>query len=691
MEEKVNKCAYGALDDSNYSSPMPLIGLYITAATLVCLFFILVDVSVGFRNRKRWLPCRFFSLNSVTLTLLSIAVKLPVDLTSPMPGVQDQLSKLTGTALICNSMAFFMPSLGTNTYSECFTNMIALSILAVTVVVNICIQMHTGVIFLFRVQHNLILCSMIILLMTLWFCFLYVHNEKEASIDSIKDCLTNGRKSMFYILQMCYLYSYSSDPQFHMICKTVYNVFVSMICTLCSVVIILSAVGSLVPKVSEPCAYGVSDYKWSMRAVVVSQLVTVIVAGLGTFLRFLTWFILLPSRDFKAYQEEFKDTDYVILRNPILRSGIQDSCATVVKIVMNFFMKWIAFLVMFPYVVVLLSLRNKYFKKKIRHDEDIEKFKDLIENEKRGLEKWTLHEGVKDMKRWIEGNKPNSLNHSKKILSKTPPTTVSHESLAHLLRKFCDSKRPGYEMSTLSLVLVARITDISVPSSLSGSLLLSSLSEIFEVIQFVDRKMSPAFENKKKTKLAEALLKSDKFSRHLLPKIMKKLTMKMPESDSESDSQLAQAIEILRGLKRELPTDYVREELAIITEFILNHQVHGSIEDLYECLERLFVDISIEYLIQLPHAIFKEIVECHPEECEKRIKSVLKIFSKIKQLEGVVPWSFPEGTNISHLISDEGTAMKSFMTAAGSMHNIGRDCGNQSDSKTARDEIIEVE
>ncbi|KAK9137734.1 hypothetical protein Sjap_008328 [Stephania japonica] len=139
------------------------------------------------------------------------------------------------------------------------------------------------------------------------------------------------------------------------------------------------------------------------------------------------------------------------------------------------------------------------------------------------------------------------------------------------------------------------------------------------------------------------------------------------------------------------PMPGVQDQLSKLTEFILNHQVHGSVEDLYECLERLFVDISIEYLIQLPNTIFKEIVECHLEEFEKRIKSVLKILGKIKQLEGVVPWSFPEGTNISHLISDEGTAMKSFMTAAGSMHNIGRDCGNQSDSKTARDEIIQVE
>ncbi|KAK9138682.1 hypothetical protein Sjap_009276 [Stephania japonica] len=146
-------------DDSSYTSPVPVIGLYIMGATLVYLSFILVDVYAGFRNRKRWLPCRFFSLNSITLTLLSIVAKLPADLTSPMPRVQDQLSKLTGTALICISMGFFMPSIGTYTESEYFSNMVALTIFEVTVVVNICIQMHTGATFQTLISKRLEFCK----------------------------------------------------------------------------------------------------------------------------------------------------------------------------------------------------------------------------------------------------------------------------------------------------------------------------------------------------------------------------------------------------------------------------------------------------------------------------------------------------------------------------------------------------
>ncbi|KAK9159820.1 hypothetical protein Syun_006161 [Stephania yunnanensis] len=117
------RCANGELDTSNYSSPMPAIGLYIVGSTLVCLLLILLDIYAGFRNRKRWLPCRFFSLNSVTLTLFGVATKLPVDLTTSMPSAQDQLSKLTGTTFICISMGFLMPSIGVTTQSECLSNM----------------------------------------------------------------------------------------------------------------------------------------------------------------------------------------------------------------------------------------------------------------------------------------------------------------------------------------------------------------------------------------------------------------------------------------------------------------------------------------------------------------------------------------------------------------------------------------
>ncbi|KAK9150692.1 hypothetical protein Syun_009001 [Stephania yunnanensis] len=66
-------------DDSKFSSRIPLVGTYAAGISLVCLLLITLDKCAAFRNGKRWLPCRFLPLNSLTLTLVGIATILPVD------------------------------------------------------------------------------------------------------------------------------------------------------------------------------------------------------------------------------------------------------------------------------------------------------------------------------------------------------------------------------------------------------------------------------------------------------------------------------------------------------------------------------------------------------------------------------------------------------------------------------------
>ncbi|KAK9140995.1 hypothetical protein Scep_010676 [Stephania cephalantha] len=89
--------------NSDSSSPVPIIGVYVTGATLKDVVT-LSSLHTQFSNTS-YSCCGY---------------KLPVDLTSSMPITLDQLSKLTGTTLICVCMAFLMPSLGLTSYSECF-------------------------------------------------------------------------------------------------------------------------------------------------------------------------------------------------------------------------------------------------------------------------------------------------------------------------------------------------------------------------------------------------------------------------------------------------------------------------------------------------------------------------------------------------------------------------------------------
>ncbi|KAL5980279.1 hypothetical protein ACLOJK_028187 [Asimina triloba] len=153
------------VDQERYSAPMPWIGLYITAASLACSIAMMVDNVQGIRHRKVWIPCKLFSLNATSLTLLAIATKLPVDLSTPMPNAQEQVAKLSGTSLICAAMCHFMPSIGAMEDSQVILNLVPLVILVITVIVNICIQVGTGVIYAFIPEHIITLCFMLMMLL----------------------------------------------------------------------------------------------------------------------------------------------------------------------------------------------------------------------------------------------------------------------------------------------------------------------------------------------------------------------------------------------------------------------------------------------------------------------------------------------------------------------------------------------
>ncbi|KAL2545335.1 hypothetical protein Fot_14568 [Forsythia ovata] len=130
--------------DSN--APMPWIGVYAAVASLIWVFALMADVVHSVRHRKLWFPCRYSSLNAASLTVLAIAVKLAMDLTTPMPGILDQAAKNKSTAFLCASTTHFMPSLGSMSDRDIVVNLAALGILIVTLTVNVIIQVFTGVI-----------------------------------------------------------------------------------------------------------------------------------------------------------------------------------------------------------------------------------------------------------------------------------------------------------------------------------------------------------------------------------------------------------------------------------------------------------------------------------------------------------------------------------------------------------------
>lgn len=72
-----------------------------------------------------------------------------------------------------------MPSLGIMENTELFSNIIALGILVITVVVNVGIQLGTGVIYIFWKEHAFIMFIMLVMLLILSFSALPVPTTKH--------------------------------------------------------------------------------------------------------------------------------------------------------------------------------------------------------------------------------------------------------------------------------------------------------------------------------------------------------------------------------------------------------------------------------------------------------------------------------------------------------------------------------
>ncbi|KAJ0816169.1 hypothetical protein HanPI659440_Chr00c19g0734381 [Helianthus annuus] len=151
-EEMINsllgyvKSIYRSDSQNNYAKPMLWIGMYIAIASLVCILAMVADLLHGLRSRKLWFPCRFFRINAAYLSLIAIAMKLPVDLSGSMPGNVDQAGKLGSMAFMCTMMANLLPCLGSMDSNELLSNITALGILVITLVANVIIQIQTGVV-----------------------------------------------------------------------------------------------------------------------------------------------------------------------------------------------------------------------------------------------------------------------------------------------------------------------------------------------------------------------------------------------------------------------------------------------------------------------------------------------------------------------------------------------------------------
>ncbi|KAM5572869.1 hypothetical protein ABKV19_012760 [Rosa sericea] len=314
----------GNLNQGKFSAPMPWIGIYVTAASLACLVTMAADVIHGIRHRKLWFPCKYFSINATSLTLIAVAIKLSVDLNTAMPSRQDQLAKLSSSVLVCTVMGNSMPSLGAMENEELFMNVMAFGILVVTLIVNICIQLATGAIFVFWKEHACVMFIMLVLLIMLSFsaltvpiCKHYLEHKynkrnqlalKQSSNETGKRLVCKIREDLMKYWMM----AHTSSPQFVM-GRSATCTASGAICLLSSLILAEAILRTYLMPWSFKFCSGESDYKWSTTLVLVTQTVAVAV---GTIAPASRWFIAInfrcAKRENATYKGEFKVEKYWI-------------------------------------------------------------------------------------------------------------------------------------------------------------------------------------------------------------------------------------------------------------------------------------------------------------------------------------------------------------------------------------------
>ncbi|GJS50544.1 hypothetical protein Tco_0623906 [Tanacetum coccineum] len=283
---------------NSYSKPMPWIGIYIAVASSFCILAMVADLIHGFRNRRLWFPCKYFTLNAASLTVIAVAMKLPVDLNNPIVGTKGQMSKLGSMAFMCTVMANFLPSLATMNSKELLTNIIALDILVITLLVNVCIQIYTGVIGDYLHTTGLVALFYVPMLLIL----LIIHTCSGLTILKFKQILESkyqaGHKTALKDLELRqpvkltaeklmqhvknhWIMAGTGSPQFITACSAATSAS-GVICVASTVLhlsIMIAINTSLLGSEYQ------SDYKWSIRVILIIQFIGSLVGTIAPLCR----------------------------------------------------------------------------------------------------------------------------------------------------------------------------------------------------------------------------------------------------------------------------------------------------------------------------------------------------------------------------------------------------------------------
>ncbi|KAH6824288.1 hypothetical protein C2S53_011785 [Perilla frutescens var. hirtella] len=671
---------------------MPWVGLYIAAASAVCTLAIAADAVNGFRQKKLWFPCKYTSLNAASLTVLAVAMKLPMDLNTVMiKSHTDSVAKFASIFFLSTTVSNFMPSLGSMNDKEVLANFIGLGILVIAIMGNVGIQIIELQRFLKRGAVIVdIMIPSVVMLVSLTTCMslavtvstmkrglksMYEEKQKPAlEEEEIMLCGDSGEANYNFKIddQRRHMMKYwvmaeSSNPQFVM-ARSVVCTTSAMICGFSYFILAsVSILDGSTPNAPAKSAYGIYT-KWIVHIQATGQLIAIIVA-------MLRWFTVVMCRcsstSSNSFKTEINIEDYWIQTLKDWRdgfSGLEIGANRWWKYVLD--VKWcvLTFCIGLQIFIVLVSKILVFFsamivspfqfffshiKKLVRHAPD--SFTDAELNLSRYV---LLLDGeaelpigfVKSMCRKADNmiqtgrkKQPSSLvNLLQKSVNFNGVGQFNNRQIPSLL---CQDPPNCWTLPVVTLTSIA----IALPNIAQHQRkqLLSSVSEGLSLAKIVEKTLDTRAQLKHIRKVASATWVELLLYSKWLDIDLTRAFLSCKNSDEVLQELANRAEGMVMEFKRgvhdpiveENPINWPLKVVAANSMYIISNSIlmssskEETTEEMLERLSVMIADILAACLTNLPYAITKM---CHQNSIEKREKRVREAFLLLGKTEKVV-------------------------------------------------------
>ncbi|KAK9160179.1 hypothetical protein Syun_006520 [Stephania yunnanensis] len=412
------------------------------------------------------------------------------------------------------------------------------------------------------------------------------------------------------------------------------------ICIMCFLVLLQATYRSIVVRTLEFCG-GVSDYKWSMRILVITQLAGATIGALAISFRWLATIGHLDERlTFSiALEIEALKLQFSFMKRRSLRTSIMVLYQFAIKSVLIVFLIFIntpifaiAFIVPRMLEGIVGKLRCCVHKAREDTVSTLDSWRNEFEMQDR-LSQRLISVYVDNISKWMNVKRdPPAYQHMVQLLSKYHLSTAPP-----LLSRFLEvgNRIQRYRVTSLSMVVLAKVVPPLLPSSsVLAKSMTNALSEAFEIVYYIDKKMNVESNDSGKRQLARLLWEGGE-----IDLISKKVLLK----NNDNYRAVKFAISNVRRAYRILPDGLTSFELEILWEFI-KEQVYETVKGLCDCLEQLFCEMLQHFLSQLPVSVFREVNDSSFENWEERGRFITKRLCELdSSLEDKVQWKFPEG------------------------------------------------